>query len=152
MRLRRLTPGRLPDRLGRVRIRIPRPPLYLLLLLAFGLSQVSVQLHHALVKHRVCEVHGQLEHGPEHGGHHTDEPSSHAPSTDGPVAIGIEEAHGEQCGLDPVLRPRALPIAGSAVATGWVPGVGEGLPQIGRHLPAVRTLELAPKHSPPSVG
>jgi len=112
-------------------------------------------LHGIAQPHRVCAVHGAIEHG--HGaeiGAHAVEAHGDDSSNPGP-AISTENGDGahEGCSLVTFGRERlALALSGP----GWS-GLAEPAPvrfalpvQIPRQ-PSIATFRLAPKHSPPAA-
>jgi hypothetical protein len=139
---------------------------------ALGALVVSVQLapllHVGTAGHRVCAVHGELEHvdhygpaGPPGTGHRLDShrdgesrrPSEEAP--DGPAFRRVRDARGtaahEVCGSVALLRPDVappLPPPSSVIA----PAAGvlaRARVATGAHR-SIDLLRLAPSHSPPA--
>ena len=112
--------------------------------LAFSGSTFAAGAHWLTVPHRVCEVHGTIEHGLV-----SDASVPADPSPDAPVARETEPPH-DECTLGPLARMDALPPAHVEVRGQFV------AEECGRaFVPAVPTAAvplflLAPSRSPPT--
>lgn len=121
---------------------------YLALVLAFLGSTFAAGTHWLSVPHRLCEVHGTLEHG--FGGEIGSGPLSPAPLPDGtPVVTGEGQSH-EECELGPCARTEALLLPRTG-EQGRFTGEERGRTFVPQHAsPSVPLLLLAPSRSPPA--
>lgn len=77
---------------------------FLALVLAFLGSTFAVGTHWLSVPHRLCAVHGTIEHGPERDV----APLPEAPPA-GPIVRELERGH-DECTLGPCARMEAVPL------------------------------------------
>lgn len=121
--------------------RAQRRTLLLVLLLLVG-SLGARALHWIATPHRLCEVHGTLEHELVAA-----QESAPATPASGPVYRPEGRAH-EECALGPFLRGEVLPLAETRCVASFarVVRVGERPPE---RLPEQTRFGLAPSRSPP---
>lgn len=116
---------------------------FLALVLAFLGSTFAAGTHWLSVPHRLCEVHGTIEHGLAGDAHL---PASPIPA--GPIVREVERSH-DECGLGPSARTEAMLLARAEEHGRFV------AEDCGRVLvpaapaPSLQLFLLAPSRSPP---
>ena len=128
--------------------RIGGPATFLVFLLAYLGSAFGAGAHSISIPHRLCELHGTIEHGPADAGVATPAPSRHTPPSSGPIVRASEGAHHE-CSLGACARTEAALVPDQPA-----PARVLGEPRVVALVPAEATpstplLLLAPSRSPP---
>lgn len=111
-------------------------------------------LHHALVRHAYCEVHGALEHADHAELAHSlvrAEPSSGAPGPSAAVASESRTLEHEACCVPvPGERVQRAALERPTTSVVYARCCSPSLPPAQARAPSIPLVRLAPKHSPPA--
>lgn len=129
-------------------IRRPRAGTLALVALLFLGSVLSSSAHWLATPHRLCSLHGAVEHGLVHGTP-TDAESTTARTRTGPAYRSGGHAH-EDCPFAPWARSEVLPLPALPVEAGRLLGAPRLADRVrGEPLPEQALYLLAPSRSPP---
>ena len=119
---------------------------FLAFVLAFLGSAFAAGAHWLSVPHRLCEVHGTIEHGrPEPAA----APTKHAPVPAGPIVRAGDGTH-DECSLGICARMESVLPAHVEVPLGFLAEPRGRVIVASDAAPSVPLLRLAPSRSPPA--
>lgn len=128
--------------------RVGGPATFLVFLLAYLGSAFAAGAHSISIPHRLCDVHGTIEHGTADSVA-TTAADAHGPIASGPIVRANDVAHHE-CSLGACARTEAALVPDTLALTSVLdePRVLVRAPTEAR--PSVPLLFLAPSRSPPA--
>ncbi len=126
----------------------PRAGVLLVLLLAAAVS-LAKTAHWLSVPHRLCEVHGVLEHGVADGRDSSSPASASSPAPGGPHYQSTPSEH-EDCECGPLARAEGALLTEPPRVSAPLPARHGFSPVRRERLGSIPLLFLAPKHSPPA--